>query len=341
MRNMKLLLAIFVSLWPTPSQAAIWACPQADGSILYTDIARGDCQLFIANNGTPIRAEDPEARYRVRRAQSEAALSDAQARAARAANQRLEDWRRDQNPAAPATSTPEPANSSVTPRAEPMATRAAVGNTFYSMLLQLAMVGGAVWILRRTFRKSSPPQPPRDIGTISIEFLPCQPPLPSWTTPADPAQYDYDLVPFETDDGQGRGYVVQRLSDGQRMNWHIHNRRQGFESIEVSGESHHRADLQADSFRPPARLTLVPEPSNRYDPHAVAVWDADQQHQAGYIPRDEAERIGMRLRRGHVVECLSMWEVMLDGQRVSVRLLVLYQEAKMRRPPTSVAHHEQ
>ena len=152
-------------------------------------------------------------------------------------------------------------------------------------------------------------------------------------TPADPAQYDYDLVPFEPDDGQGHGYVVQRLEDGQRLTWgSLTNHRQCMESLVVAGEDYRYKDLQADSFRPPARLMLVPEPENQYDPHAVAVWDSARRHQAGYIPRDETQRIGKQLMEGHVVECVSMWETIADGQRVSLRLLLLYQNARLRMP---------
>jgi len=152
---------------------------------------------------------------------------------------------------------------------------------------------------------------------------------------ADPSQFDYELVPFETDDGQGRGYVVERLKDGQRLAWDfLSNRGENMESMGVAGETHHSEDLQADSFRPPAPLVLVPEPTNRYDPHAVAIWDAAKKHQAGYIPGSEARRIGGRLSKGKIVECLSMWETIVNGKRVSLRILLLDQKARLQKPTT-------
>jgi hypothetical protein len=156
---------------------------------------------------------------------------------------------------------------------------------------------------------------------------------PPVQAPADRSQFDYGLVPFETEDGQGRGYVVERLEDSQRLAWDfLDNRRQGLESIGVAGETYHIDDLQADSFRPPARLMLVPEPTNRYDPNAIAVWDAAKRYQAGYIPGSEAKRIGGRIRKGQIVECLSIWETIVNGKRVSLRMLLVSQKACLQRP---------
>lgn len=151
--------------------------------------------------------------------------------------------------------------------------------------------------------------------------------------PSDPSQFDYHLVPFTNENPPGRGYVVERIADGQRMAWDfLSNRGEGMESHGVAGETHHLEDLQADSFRPPAPLSLVPEPTNRYDPHAVAVWDVARRHQAGYIPRSEARRIADRLHNGKVVECLSIWETIVKGERVSLRILLLDKKARLRKP---------
>ena len=156
---------------------------------------------------------------------------------------------------------------------------------------------------------------------------------PPAQAPVDRSQFDYGLVPFETEDGQGRGYVGERLDDSQRLAWDsLDNRQQGLESMGVAGETHHSDDLQADSFRPPARLTLVPEPTNRYDPNAIAVWDAAKRYQAGYIPGSEAKRIGGQIRKGKIAECLSMWETIANGKRVSLRILLVSQKARLQRP---------
>ena len=151
--------------------------------------------------------------------------------------------------------------------------------------------------------------------------------------PTDPSEFDYRLVPFTTDNPTGYGYVVESVEDGQRLAWdYLSNRAQGMESFGVAGETHHREDLQADSFRPPARLSLMPEPTNPYDPNAVAVWDAAKRYQAGYIPGSEAKRIGGRIRKGQIVECLSIWETIVNGKRVSLRMLLVSQKARLQRP---------
>lgn len=151
--------------------------------------------------------------------------------------------------------------------------------------------------------------------------------------PTDSSEFEFQLVEFTTDNPHGWGYMVERLEDGQKMAWEfLCNRGEGMESLPVAGESHHHEDLQADSFRPPARLSLVPEPTNRYDPNAVAVWDAARRYQAGYIPGSEAKRIAGRIRNGKLVECLSIWETIVNGERVSLRILLLDKKARLRKP---------
>src|SRR2546426_6882489 len=108
------------------------------------------------------------------------------------------------------------------------------------------------------------------------------------------ADVGYRLEPHETD--TGRGYVVIRAEDGQRLSWETLPRRDGLESLEVRGESHRTEALQSPAFAAGAPLTLVPEPENPYDPNAVGVWDGARAKQAGYIPREHAARIGKRLR---------------------------------------------
>lgn len=147
----------------------------------------------------------------------------------------------------------------------------------------------------------------------------------------DPAAYDYDLVPWVTE--RGFGYAVKRVSDNLMLSWEFFEIRNGFESIPVSGAAHHATDLQQIALHPPSRLRLVPEPTNRYDANAVGVWDATETFQAGYIPKEEAKRIGNKLKKGLVTDCRSMWEIFDKGQRVSLRVLIIYEGARLRVPP--------
>ena len=133
---------------------------------------------------------------------------------------------------------------------------------------------------------------------------------------------DYVLELRRFEDGSG-GYVVRRTRDDQRLYWRTLPRGEGLESINVVGESRRIKDLQDDSFRPGQELALVPEPENPYDPNAIAVWNADRTFQAGYIPANEAVRIGKKLADGQH-RCYSMWEMFdANGRRVSLRILLL------------------
>jgi hypothetical protein len=51
---------------------------------------------------------------------------------------------------------------------------------------------------------------------------------------------------------------------------------------------------------PPTEVALVPEPSNRYDPNAIAVWDAHQTMQLGYLPSEVAAELHFDGHRGYV-----------------------------------------
>lgn len=148
--------------------------------------------------------------------------------------------------------------------------------------------------------------------------------------PADRAMFDFDLVPSVNENGFG--YVIKRLDDELLLSWEGLPVRNGFESFPVAGESYHMQDLQSDSFHPPSRLALIPEPTNRHDPNALAIYDISGRHQAGYIPKEEAKRITNKIKKGVVRECRAMWEIFKGGKRVSLRVLVVYDGARIRLP---------
>jgi hypothetical protein len=68
----------------------------------------------------------------------------------------------------------------------------------------------------------------------------------------------------------------------------------------------------------------VPKPTNPFDRNAVGVWDEDGKVQLGYIPREVAPEVGMRLAAGEPLDAICMWEwfAKADGRRVGVRLLI-------------------
>lgn len=146
-------------------------------------------------------------------------------------------------------------------------------------------------------------------------------PLPAAAkiAPAQPQQYE--LVTNET--AKGRGYVVRRLRDQKLLSWQFLPREDGLQCLEVVGESYHREDLQQPGFAAGFPIKLVPEPENPVDPNAVAVRDASGKYQAGYLSREDAPKILKRIKTGTGFQALAMWEINIDGQRVSLRILLM------------------
>ena len=109
-------------------------------------------------------------------------------------------------------------------------------------------------------------------------------------------------------DRRGAGYRLRDAASGERVEWEDPRLR----VIAVAGVSF-RPDAVADSsFDPGARLTLVPEPENEHDPHAIGIWNEQRTLQAGYVPRDVAGELeGDEL-------AVSLWRVGADGLRALV-----------------------
>ena len=145
---------------------------------------------------------------------------------------------------------------------------------------------------------------------------------------------EYRLVMYEPEDGRGRGLVVERVEDGQRLAWRtLHYDNPDIEAFAVAGEQHRLDVLQDDAFAPGKPLRLVPEPDNPYDPNAVAVWDADQRLHVGYVPREKASDVAFRINSGEHLQCLTMWEVLDEaGKRVALRALILGESITATKP---------
>jgi hypothetical protein len=85
-------------------------------------------------------------------------------------------------------------------------------------------------------------------------------------------------------DRRGAGYHLRDATTGERVTWEDERIR----VVPVAGVSF-RPDAVADAgFDPGARLALVAEPQNEFDPNAVGVWSADRTLQAGSVPREIA-----------------------------------------------------
>jgi hypothetical protein len=86
--------------------------------------------------------------------------------------------------------------------------------------------------------------------------------------------------------------------------------------VPVAGVTFRPGNVDAASFDPGRRLTLVPEPENEHDPNAVGIWNEERSLQAGYVPRDVAAEL-----RGDE-QAISLWRV--EG---GLRVLIVSAEA--------------
>jgi hypothetical protein len=92
--------------------------------------------------------------------------------------------------------------------------------------------------------------------------------------------------------------------------------------VRLAGVSYRLDAVQDDAFAPGRRLALVPEPDNEHDPNAVAVWDAEQRLQGGYVPAEVARDLD-----AGEWQAVSLLEFSEEGRRVGLRILLAPQNA--------------
>jgi HIRAN domain len=95
------------------------------------------------------------------------------------------------------------------------------------------------------------------------------------------------------------GYHLRDAATGERVRWEDPRVR----VVPVAGVSFRPGNVDDASFDPGRRLALVAEPDNEYDPHAIAIWNAERTRQAGYVPREVAPQL-----RGDE-QAISLWRV--------------------------------
>jgi hypothetical protein len=109
------------------------------------------------------------------------------------------------------------------------------------------------------------------------------------------------------------GYWLRDADSGDAMKWDDPRVR----VVKLAGASYRAGALQAEAFAPGRRLALVHEPENEHDPNAVAVYDAEQRLQAGYVPAEVAPELNGD------EQAVSLWEFRgEDGQRIGLRVLL-------------------
>jgi len=99
--------------------------------------------------------------------------------------------------------------------------------------------------------------------------------------------------------------------------------------IKVAGVSYRLAELQDDAFAPGRRLALVAEPDNEHDENAIGIWDEHRRLQAGYIPAETARDL-----EADDWQAVTLWELLEDGKRGGLRVLLAPRDAWIGLPRT-------
>jgi hypothetical protein len=119
------------------------------------------------------------------------------------------------------------------------------------------------------------------------------------------------------------GYWLRDAATGEAVRWDDPRLR----VVKLAGASYRLEALQDEAFAPGRRLALVREPENEHDPNAVAVWDAEQRVQAGYVPADVAPELSGD------EQAVSLWEFRSEeGQRIGLRVLLTPGDAWIQDP---------
>ena len=113
------------------------------------------------------------------------------------------------------------------------------------------------------------------------------------------------------------GYRLRDAATGEPVRWEDPR----ICVVHVAGVSYRPDALPDPSFDPGRRLALVPEPENKHDPNAVAIWNEERTLQVGYVPRDVAPELGGD------EQAVSLWRV--DG---GLRVLLAPGDAWIGRP---------
>jgi hypothetical protein len=144
------------------------------------------------------------------------------------------------------------------------------------------------------------------------------------------AKPDFELVKHST--SEGKGYVVQRTKDKQRLRYETLPLSQGLYAFNVAGTSYRNEALQGSAFNPGKRLAVIPDPANPVDPKALAVWDSSRTFHIGFVPRECSSKLKKRMAEEEGFTYISMWETRKGKVRVGLRVLVIAPNVKIKLP---------
>lgn len=127
---------------------------------------------------------------------------------------------------------------------------------------------------------------------------------------------------------EGRGYVLFRSSDNQRLGYQRMRTSHGLKSFYVAGAQRREDAIQSSAFNLGEKLSLVPEPDNPHDEDAIAIYDAERETKAGYVPADETSIVHLFLEEDPEPLCIPVWEIREEGRRKTFRVLVVADRQK-------------
>ena len=143
-------------------------------------------------------------------------------------------------------------------------------------------------------------------------------------------QPDFELVQHST--AEGKGYVVERTKDKQKLSYWSLPVSQGLYAFDVAGTSYRKEALQSSAFNPGKRLTILPDPANPVDPKALAVWDSSRKFHIGFVPKECSFKLKKRMTEEEGFTYISMWESRKGKVRVGLRVLVIGPNVKIKLP---------
>jgi hypothetical protein len=130
---------------------------------------------------------------------------------------------------------------------------------------------------------------------------------------------DFILQPFAGD--SGKGFIVERVKDEERLAWDELPVGKGIMSFPVAGTSHRPLPLQDPRFAVGRRLALIADPKNPYDRNAIGVWSGDGRVQVGFVPADLTARVRRYFGDGFVASVMG--ETWADERRVGIRAFLM------------------
>lgn len=189
-----------------------------------------------------------------------------------------------------------------------------------AVLIFLALVAWVAW----DFWRTSPSRARRSRKKVKVGEVrrrePTEPDLPP-----ELDGLDYVLEWFESDDG--RGYILQRLRDRQRLSWQKLDPEKGLYAFYVRLASDLGDALHDNRFDPGSPLTLRTE--EKAGEEVYSVWDESGEVQLGWVGVGDEERVRRMCERDSDPNFIVMWERLEGGRRKQVRALLAVGDAEI------------